>query len=183
MVENSNWVHCTVLVFQSAIKFLEIILKCINEFKSTSRQSLVGIRLSLMNILWWDICKKDPMQGFPHLPGFHYTKDPTTWIFGQCMCKWGVFALVGDPLQSHSRGAVFFKSQNLRVAGTPCADILPQVIHKIRMEIDMVATISYTLQIVQSITLQLYELYNDTRGSRIKCDYTVCCYVFLDRRS
>ena len=126
MVENSNWVHCTVLVFQSAIKFLEIILKCINEFKSTSRQSLVGIRLSLMNILWWDICKKDPMQGFPHLPGFHYTEDPTTWIFGQCMCKWGFFALVGDQLQSHKcrfRIRWFFSRPKIRIRQEPSINI------------------------------------------------------------
>ena len=27
--------------------------------------------------------------------------DPTTTIFGLCMHKWGIFALVGDPLQFH----------------------------------------------------------------------------------
>ena len=26
---------------------------------------------------------------------------PTTAVFGLCTCKWGIFALVGDPLQSH----------------------------------------------------------------------------------
>ena len=26
------------------------------------------------------------------------TADPTTAFFGFCMCKWGIFVLVGDPL-------------------------------------------------------------------------------------
>ena len=31
-----------------------------------------------------------------------FTKaDPTNAVFGFCMRKWGIFALVGDPLQSH----------------------------------------------------------------------------------
>ena len=29
------------------------------------------------------------------------TTDPNTAIFGLCMGKWGILALVGDPLQSH----------------------------------------------------------------------------------
>ena len=32
---------------------------------------------------------------------FFTTVDPTTAIFGLCTHKWGIFALVGDPLQSH----------------------------------------------------------------------------------
>ena len=26
---------------------------------------------------------------------------PTTAVLGLCTCKWGIFAQVGDPLQSH----------------------------------------------------------------------------------
>ena len=29
------------------------------------------------------------------------TADPTTTVFGLCTCKWGIFVLVGDLLQSH----------------------------------------------------------------------------------
>ena len=29
------------------------------------------------------------------------TADPTTVVFGLCTCKWGIFALVWDLLQSH----------------------------------------------------------------------------------
>ena len=29
------------------------------------------------------------------------TADPTTAVFYLCMCKWGIFALVGDLLQSN----------------------------------------------------------------------------------
>ena len=39
-------------------------------------------------------------RGFPT-----YTKITkkvsTTTVFGLSVCKWGIFALVGDPLQSH----------------------------------------------------------------------------------
>ena len=34
----------------------------------------------------------------PHLHGY---TDPATAIFGLYTHKWGIFALVGDPLQSH----------------------------------------------------------------------------------
>ena len=44
--------------------------------------------------------KIDTYRGSPT-----YTKItnmvPTTMAFGLCTCKWGIFALVGDPLQSH----------------------------------------------------------------------------------
>ena len=40
------------------------------------------------------------IQGVPHLRGFHYRGSHTA-IFGLCTRKWGIFELVGDPLQSH----------------------------------------------------------------------------------
>ena len=33
--------------------------------------------------------------------GFPTNTISTTTVFGLCTCKWGIFALVGDPLQSH----------------------------------------------------------------------------------
>ena len=35
------------------------------------------------------------------------TADPTTAVFGFCMYNWGIFALVGDPLQFHKH--IFFQ--------------------------------------------------------------------------
>ena len=39
-------------------------------------------------------------KGFPIYAVFT-TEDPTTAIFGLCTRKWGIFALVGDPIQSY----------------------------------------------------------------------------------
>ena len=43
----------------------------------------------------------------------------TTTVFGLCTCMWGIFALVGDPLQSHQHEfhiARFFPSPKMRVS-------------------------------------------------------------------
>ena len=45
----------------------------------------------------WQFCV---YRGCPTYTVFT-TADSTTAIFGLCMRKWGIFALVGDPLQSH----------------------------------------------------------------------------------
>ena len=45
-------------------------------------------------------------------------------FLGLCVCKYGIFALVGDPLQFHQRKfcvTCFFKSQNPHKAGTLCS--------------------------------------------------------------
>ena len=41
------------------------------------------------------------VQGVPNLRVFYSTPDPNTPIFGLCTHKWGIFASIGDPLQSH----------------------------------------------------------------------------------
>ena len=43
--------------------------------------------------------RNDMYRGSPTYTVFS-TADPTTAVFGLCMCRWGIFALVGDPLQS-----------------------------------------------------------------------------------
>ena len=46
----------------------------------------------------------------------------TTTVFGLCMCKWGVFELVGDPLQSHQHEfhlTRIFPSPKMRVRRGP----------------------------------------------------------------
>ena len=50
------------------------------------------------------------------------TTDPTTAVLGLCTHKWGIFALVGDPLQFHKRefhGTQFFSSPKIRVRRGP----------------------------------------------------------------
>ena len=51
------------------------------------------------------IVGKTLLQTFPYMGSPTYAVltavDPTTTILGLWMCKWGIFALVGDLLQSH----------------------------------------------------------------------------------
>ena len=57
------------------------------------------------------------IQGAPTYTKITNTVSTTT-VFGLCTCKWGIFALVGDPLQSHSRDFCirrFFSSPKIRV--------------------------------------------------------------------
>ena len=60
------------------------------------RKTLVSpLSESLLNCL-----NKKGYTGVPHLLVFT-TADPTTAVFGFCKSKWGIFALVGDPLKLH----------------------------------------------------------------------------------
>ena len=54
------------------------------------------------------------------------TAEPTTAVFGLCTRKWRIFALEGDPptITRILLSTVFFKSQNLRKAGTFCIQTL-----------------------------------------------------------
>ena len=54
--------------------------------------------------------------------GVFTTSDPTTVIFDLCMCKWGIFALVGYPLESQWCEFCpmwFFSSPKIRVRREP----------------------------------------------------------------
>ena len=44
----------------------------------------------------------------------------TTMVFGLCMCKWGIFALVGEPLHPHYHKFHVTWSQNACKGGTHC---------------------------------------------------------------
>ena len=45
--------------------------------------------------------QKFRLQGGPPTYEAFTTANPTITIFGLCTHKWGIFALVGDPKQSH----------------------------------------------------------------------------------
>ena len=81
-------------------------IKIIFSLKNTLLQYLT----TAINI-WWNkkiFCPPFMPSCFPkiHNGGSPtYTKITntvsTTTVFGLCMCKWGIFSLVGDPIQSH----------------------------------------------------------------------------------
>ena len=62
-------------------------------------QALFGFESNIItaNEAWW---LPTWYRGSPTYTKITNTVSTTT-VFGLCTCKWGIFALVGDPLQSH----------------------------------------------------------------------------------